>query len=350
MKHTDKRKISSSAKEALRAQAVRMVVKQNIKICKVVKMLNISRTALNNWLNEYHKNGFQGLKAKKMGRPNFTRLSREDIRTIKKMITDKTPNQLKLPFMLWTREAVQKLISRQCKIDVSVITVGRYLKLWGFTPQKPIYKAYEQKSKEVKKWLEEEYPNIQRAANKENAVIHWGDETGFRSDHQAGRTYGRKGRTPEIKKTGRRFRSNMISSLTNRGHLEFMIYRKGFNSVVFIRFMNRLIKNKDQMIYFIVDRHPVHKTKIVNRWIQKHAKSIKIFYLPAYSPELNPDEMVNQDIKSNVIGKKRPAHVEQMESYARKFMKKRQNNPDQVKKYFHARSVQYASADNNVNY
>lgn len=347
MKHTDKRKISHSAKEALRFQAVRMMVKQGISVMDTSKMLNVTRTALYKWLDIYHEHGFQGLKAQKLGRPPSTRLSREQAKLIRKKITDKCPEQLKLPFMLWTREAVQQLIWKLCGIKVSVITVGRYLKRWGFTPQKPIVKAYEQDPKAVKKWLEEEYPAIVRSAKRAGAIIHWGDQTGLRSDHQAGRTYGRQGRTPVIKKSGKRFRSNMMSSLTNRGHLEFMIYRKKFNSQLFIRFMRRLIKGKKQKIYFIVDRHPTHKTKAVKEWIEENSAAIKLFYLPAYSPELNPDEMVNNDLKSHVIGKKRPANVEEMELLTKNFMSRRRRDPEQVKKYFHKDTVRYASADYN---
>ncbi len=347
MKHSDKRKISHSAKEALRYQAVRMIVKQGVSVMVTSKMLNVSRTALYKWLDIYHEQGFQGLKAQKLGRPPSSRISQEEAKMIRKKITDKCPEQLKLPFMLWTLEAVKQLILRLCGVTVSVTTVGRYLKKWGFSPQKPIVKAYEQDPKEIKKWLEDEYPAIMRSAKCVGAIIHWGDQTGLRSDHQAGRTYGRKGRTPVIRKSGKRFRSNMMSSLTNRGHLEFMIYRKKFNSQVFIRFMKRLIKGKKQKIYFIVDRHPTHKTKVVKEWIKENSKTIKLFYLPAYSPELNPDEMVNNDLKTNVIGKKRPANVEEMERWTKNFMNRRRKNPEQVKKYFHKDTVRYASADYN---
>ena len=221
--------------------------------------------------------------------------------------------------------------------------MGRYLQQWGFTPQKPVYKAYEQDRREVKEWLEKKYPDIKVQAHREKAEIHWADEVGMRSDHQAGRTYAKKGATPVIKRTGKRYRINMISSLTNRGTLRFMIFRNGFNAEVFIRFLKKLIKGSARKIYLIVDGHPAHKTKKVKEWLEQNKKKIELFFLPPYSPELNPDELVNQDIKTNVVGKQRTLNIDEMESNVKYFMSKRKKNPEQVKKYFHGKYVRYAA-------
>jgi transposase len=343
MKQTDKRKLSHSAKEALRRQAMQMHFKQGMRISEIMKTLQVGRTALSNWKNSYKKTGMKGLKSNKKGRPKEIRLNKEQIQSVKKWLKDKLPEQLKLPYGLWTREAVQMLIKRKFRIKISITTSGRYLEQWGFSPQKPVYKAYEQDSKEVRDWLEKDYPKIKRKAKKEKAEIHWGDETGMRSDHQAGRSYAPKGKTPVIKKSGKRFKINMISSLTNRGTLEFMVYRTGFNTEVFILFMKQLIKHSRQKIFLIVDRHPAHKTKRVEQWLEENKEKISLYYLPAYSPELNPDELVNQDIKTNIIGKKRPHNVEQMEKNVKTFMKHRRKNAEQVKKYFHKTQVRYAA-------
>jgi len=330
MKQTDKRKISHSAKEVLRRQAMRMHFKQGKRIGDMAKLLQVGRTALNNWKNAYEQSGMKGLKARKKGRSSEKRLTKEQIQKVKKWIKDKLPEQLKLPYGLWTREAVQMLIRRKFRVKISITTTGRYLDEWGFSPQKPVYKAYEQDSAAVREWLEKEYPSIKRKAKKEKAEIHWGDETGMRSDHQAGRTYAPKGKTPVIEKTGKRFKINMISSLTNKGTLEFMVYRTGFNTEVFIVFMKQLIKHSKQKIFLIADRHPAHQTKRVEQWLEENKAKISLYYLPAYSPELNPDELVNQDVKTNIIGKKRPHNVEQMQKNVRSFMRKRRKDKEQV--------------------
>ena len=258
---------------------------------------------------------------------------------------DKLPDQLKLPYGLWTREAVQQLILNRFGIKLSRWQVGRYLKVWGYTPQKPISKAFEQKPEKVKQWLEKEYPAIKRRAKKENAVIYFGDETGMRSDHQAGKSYAPKGKTPVIKRTGNRFSLNMISAISNRGHLQFMIIDGNgrFNSDVFKTFLKQMIKYRKQKIYFVTDNHSAHKTKLLNEWLEKNKKKIEVFFLPPYSPELNPQEYVNQDVKTNVIGKKRPINKNQMKNNVEDFMNKRKNNKKQVKKYFHEKHVRYAA-------
>jgi len=134
-----------------------------------------------------------------------------------RMILSGCPDQMSMPFALWTREAVQQLLSRKFAVEVSVWTVGRYLRAWGLTPQKPVRRAYEQNPAAVRKWLEEEYPAIRELARRAKAQIHWLDEMGLRSDHQAGRSYGRRGETPVVLGIGLLFRRNMISAITNRG-------------------------------------------------------------------------------------------------------------------------------------
>ena len=259
------------------------------------------------------------------------------------MIKDKLPDQLKLAYGLWTREAVAQLIFNRYGIELSRWQVGRYLKQWGYTPQKPISKAFEQKPEKVKQWLETEYPSIKKRAAKEDAVIYFGDETGMRSDHQAGRSYAPKGETPVIKKTGQRFSLNMISAISNKGHLQFMIIDGRFNSEVFQTFLKQMIKYSRQKIYFVTDGHPAHKTKKLNEWLEANKERIEVFFLPPYSPELNPQEYVNQDVKTNVIGKKRPINKAQMRNNVEEFMNKRKNDKRQVQKYFHVSHVRYAA-------
>ena len=202
---------------------------------------------------------------------------------VRQLINDKLPDQLKLPFGLWTREAVQQWIANKFGIELSRWQVGRYLKSWGYTPQKPISKAFEQKPEKVKQWLEKEYPAIKKRALKEKAVIYFGDKTGMRSDHQAGRSYAPAGETPVIKRTGQRFSLNMISAISNRGHLQFRIIDGRFNSEVFQLFLKRMIKYSKQTFYFVTDGHPAHKTKKLNEWLAQNKKCIEVFFLPPYS-------------------------------------------------------------------
>jgi hypothetical protein len=256
------------------------------------------------------------------------------------------PDQLSLPFALWTREAVQELLSRKFDVQVSVWTVGRYLRAWGLTPQKPVRRAYEQNPGAVRKWLAEEYPAIRAQARQFKALIHWLDEMGLRSDHQAGRSYGRRGQTPVVLGTGQRFRCNMISAITNRGRLAFLIFRQRFTTRVFLNFLGRflrLTRKTRRKIFLIVDGHPVHKARSVRHWLTEHAQQIRIFCLPSYSPELNPDELLNQDVKTNALGRVRPVNVHEMMGNLRSYLRITQARPNLVKHYFRERHVAYAA-------
>ena len=260
-----------------------------------------------------------------------------------KLITDRCPDQLKLPFALWTRDAVRQLLAERFDVHASVWTVGRWLRRWGFTPQKPVRRAYERNPEAVRRWLAEEYPAIRRAAKREKAEIHWGDEMGLRSDHQTGVTYGRRGRTPVIPGTGRRFGCNMISTITNRGRLAFMVFKQRFTADVMIEFLRRLIRHSKQKVFLIVDGHPVHRSGKVARWIEEHHQDIRLFRLPDYSPELNPDELLNQDVKSNAVGRQRPEDQTQMIAQVRSYLRSTQRQPSVVMKYFQEEHVAYAA-------
>jgi hypothetical protein len=247
-----------------------------------------------------------------------------------------------LPFALWTREAVQELIARRTGLHLSVWTVGRYLKRWGFTPQKPLRRAYEQDPAAVRRWLDHEYPAIREQARRENAEIHWADEMGVRSQDQRGRSYGRRGHTPVIPCTSQRFGCNMVSTITNRGQLTFMVFEESFRYPVLLRFLRRLIRQAKRKVFVILDRHPVHQAKAVERWVQKHASRIRMFTLPTASPELNPGEYLNQDVKDNAVGRQRPHDKHEMLLNLRSYLRSTQRHPEVVKSYFCHRSAKYA--------
>lgn len=331
-------------------EAIRLKVAEYLKMRlgtqkQTALIFGISERSVRRIYFQYKTGGIRALHNKKRGVQGGKKINGKQSAEVRRLVKDKLPDQLKLPYGLWTREAVQQLILNRFGIALSRWQVGRYLKAWGYTPQKPISKAFEQKPEKVKQWLEKEYPAIKRKAKKENAVIYFGDETGMRSDHQAGKSYAPKGKTPVIKRTGNRFSLNMISAISNRGHLQFMVIDGNgrFNSDVFKTFLKQMIKYRKQKIYFVTDNHSAHKTKILNEWLGKNKKRIEVFFLPPYSPELNPQEYVNQDVKTNVIGKKRPINKGQMKSNVEDFMNKRKNNKKQVKKYFHEKHVRYAA-------
>jgi transposase len=338
----DARHLSPKAQEDLRRRVVR-ALKSGMGKSEAARTFGVSRQAVHNWAKALKQGGSKALAAQKQGRPRQPRLSSVQVRETKRLIRDHCPDQLKLSFMLWTREAVCELLSERFGLSVSVWTAGRYLKSWGFTPQKPVRRAFEQNPEEVRRWLDEEYPAIKKAAKKAGAEIYWGDEMGLRSDHQTGTSYGLKGQTPVILGTGQRFRCNMISALTNRGRLGFMVFKERFTAKKFIEFLRRLVRHAGRMVYLIVDGHPVHRSAKVRKWLAAHEGEIKMFRLPSYSPELNPDELLNQDVKSNALGRRRPRDQSEMIDGVRSYLRGTQKRPEIVCNYFQEKHVRYAS-------
>jgi len=342
MNHNDARSLSPQAQEALRVRVVEAII-GGMRQVDAAKTFQVSRAAIAKWMKQYREHGMNSLAAKPQGRPKGqSRLNGWQAAQIVRAITDKTPDQLKLPFVLWTRQAVAQLIEERFGISLSAWTVGRLLARWGLTPQKPVRRAWEQNPQEVQRWLKERYPKVRAEAKREGAEIHWGDEMGPRSDHQAGTTYGRKGQTPIVPGTGQRWRANMISSITGRGSLRFMVFKHRFNAGVFIEFLRRLIKSVGRKVYLIVEGHPAHKARKLKLWLAEHEEQIRLILLPAYSPDMNPDEFLNHDVKQNAVGRRRASSQDDMIADVRGYLRSTQKQPKIVRSYFHAPSVQYA--------
>jgi transposase len=341
MEIKDARSLPAIAQEDLRQKAIKAVL-DGKKQVEVAKILGVTRQAVGKWVSLFRGGGDKSLKAKRKGRPKGHKLIPWQAAQIVKTITDRHPEQLKLPFYLWTREAVAQLIEQKFSIKVSIWTVGRYLANWGFTPQKPVRRAYEQDPEAVQSWLDKDYPMLQKQAKQEKALIYWGDEMGLRSDDVVGRSYGRRGQTPVIPGTGQRFGCNMISAINNRGQLNFMVFKTRFDFKVFIQFLKRMVRQIKRKVFLIVDGHPVHHATKVHSWIEAHSKQIRLFFLPGYSPELNPDEMLNQDVKSNAVGRRRAKNQHELVANTRSYLRSRQRQPELVKNYFHEEHVRYA--------
>lgn len=345
MIHNDGRRAGAKGQELIRMKAIRMV-NSGMTQKKVGECLGVSRQAVNGWCKTYNEGGFSALKMKQRGFSKGLRrqLSIEQSREIRKMITDKTPDQLKLTFALWNRLAVKELIQDQYGVNLCLSQVGNYLREWGFTPQKPIKKAYEQSPVKVNEWLDEEYPQIKEQAKKENAEIFWGDETAVRSDCQHLRGYAPKGQTPVLKKSGKRFKTNMISAINNQGKLGFMIYKEKMDADMFIRFLQQLIKGRRRKLYLILDNLKVHHSNKVKDWVKEHSEKIELFFIPSYSPELNPDEYLNCDLKANVHRRSMPRNEEKLMDNLEDFMFDLRFDPERIKSYFRHPKIQYAAA------
>jgi transposase len=342
----DARRLPQAAQEELRRRAVALVCEGRAPT-EVARLLDVSRQSVNEWVAAHRVGGAEALAARRRGRRRGEKTALAPLQQaqIAKAIRDKNPDQLRLPGFLWTRALVCELIERRFGIKVTEKTAGRYLRVWGFSPQKPARRALEQDSDAVREWLEQRYPAIEARAYREKARILWADEMGLRSDHTAGRSWSPLGETPVIPGTGRRFGANVISAISNKGHLQFMVFKQRFVAAVFIEFLTRLVRQAGgQKIILILDGHPVHRSAKVRRFIEAHAEQIELEFLPGYSPELNPTELLNQDVKSNALGRRRPHTQNELIDDTRSYLRSTQRQPRLVTRYFDGKHVSYARA------
>jgi len=343
----DFRSASAEVREAIRKRAIILIEKKRMKKGEVAKLFGVNKNTVSNWVKAYKARGTKGLADKKRGAKSENRkaLNAEQEKRIQKLITDRYPEQYKLPFALWTRKAVAELIQKEFGIEIQRTAMGNYLKSWGFTPQKPKKKAYEQNPAKVQKWLEEEYPAIKQRAKEEDAEIHWGDETGCKNQCNHGRSYAPKGKTPVKESMSKAFKINMISTVTNQGKVQFMVYSDNMNADRLIEFMKQLIKSSDRKIFLILDNLKVHHCYIVKEWLETDEikQRMEVFWLPSYSPELNPDEYLNCDLKCGLSHKPAPHNVKQLKENVENHMNMLQQNPARVAKYFTHQDIQYAA-------
>jgi transposase len=340
----DARHLSQEQQALLRQQAVAMG-KTGLKQVEIARLLGVHKDSVNRWLRAFQQQGKRTLLAKKRGAPRPKRLNATQERWLQRQLVERHPEQLKLPFALWTREALAALIARKYGLKIPLRTLTDYLRRWGFTPQKPAKQAVEQQPEAVQCWLETEYPAIVARAKAENALIYWGDEMGLRSDHQAGRSFSPQGQTPVVTVSGKRFRCNMISALSNRGQLVFSVFEGRFVVAVFLGFLERLIRHSQgRKIFLIVDGHPVHRAKAVQEWLVARNPFLELFYLPAYSPDRNPDELLNQELKATVYKTGRPKDKKDLIRKLRARLYAIQKQPGKIQAYFQHAAVAYAAA------
>lgn len=327
-----------------RKQVIRLYKKQ-YGVMQIVELTSLSWPAVRAAIDLYEAGGMSALKPKPRGRKSGEGrvLTPEQEARIRKLIVDQRPEQLKMDFALWTRAAVAELIAREFQITLSVRGIGKYLKRWGFTPQKPIRKAYEQSPEAVKKWIEEEYPAIAERAKAEGGEIHWGDETALVNTDVRGRGYAPKGETPVIYAPGTRQKLSMISTVTNKGRARWMIIDGNFGADQLIEFLEALIKDAARKIFLILDNLRVHHSKPVKAWLTERIDRIEVFYLPSYAPELNPDERLNADMKQ-AIGAKVPVRTKsKLKAAAENHMTVIGSSPERVRAYFQDPKVNYAA-------
>ncbi len=342
MRDNDGRKLDHRTLEVLRLRAVEQVA-AGAHPEDVAAALGMHRKTVYGWLAKQRAGGNKALHAKPVpGRP--PKLSVEQARRIYTLVVGTDPRQLQFEFALWTRDMVGELIAREFGIALSRTAVGRLLRKMGLSPQRPLWRAWQADPDAVARWKNEEFPAIRARAKAEGATVYFADEAGVRSDYHAGTTWAPVGRTPVVKATGARHSLNMISAVTAQGLLRFSTYTGSFTAATFIEFAKKLLADTDQGVYLIVDGHPTHKAKKVKAYVESTGGRLKLFVLPAYSPQLNPDEWVWKNVKHDRVGRTSPKTRVEFVALVRAALRRLQRRPHLVRGFFGDPDLAYITA------
>src|SRR5919199_1284295 len=289
MKHKDMRSLLRAAQEERRRQVIGLR-ESGMGLAAIGREVGLSQTGVFNICQRHRDLGVAGLRSKPHGPPVGTtrRLSMEQEAEIRSLIRRQRPDALGLPFALWSRPAVRALIEQRCGVRLAVRTTGTYLARWGLTAQKPLRRAYEQRPAEVRRWLREAHPAIVAQAKRENGVILWGDETGLRSNDVRGRSDAPRGKTPTVRPSHRRAGVGLISAISNKGVLRWMVLDRAITAAVLIIFLSRLIRDVGRKVFLILDRLPVHRAPAVRAWLAERRGPNEEVFLPAFKPERKP--------------------------------------------------------------
>jgi len=321
------------------------ISKQGKSSKEIAEILDVSLRHVQSTIKAYKDGGIVGINLKQRGRKQGDKrtLTPAQEKEIRNIIVDKNPEQLKLPGCMWTRNNIRDLIKRQYKINMPLSTLGYYLARWGLSVQRPRKQAYKQDGQKVDNWLNEEFPGITERAKIENAEIFFGDEVGVQNTANYAKGYAPIGQTPVVKVESKKMRANMLSAISNRGKLRFVIYKDNMNSDKLIDFMRRLINDIKKKVFLILDNLRVHRSKKVCNWLEKHKSRIEVFYLPPYAPEYNPDELLNADLKREVGNRAMPKNEKELEHNIRSHMKMLQLRPEKIIAFFNGEYTGYAA-------
>jgi transposase len=345
MERSDSRLLPVTALNERRRRAV-MLRLAGMTLDDISTLCELNKNTVIGVMKAYREGGWESVAVRAHRGPSQGSgclLNEQQQETIRALMVEHTPDELDLPFALWSRPAVAALIERETGKRLIVRTVGKYLKRWGYTPQKPLNKAYEQDPAAVQRWLDEQYPAIARRASSEGGEIYWGDETGLRSDDVRGRSYAPQGDTPVVRPNHRREKVGLISAVTNKGVLRWMTLKQAINAALLIGFLKRLVRDAERKVFLILDNLKAHKAPQVKDWLARNRARIEVFYLPSYSPELNPDELLNAELKE-AISKQAPKRSKgELKRAVMGQLHKIAKLPERVKQYFHAPHVAYAA-------
>lgn len=344
MKPFDSRKLTPEVQTYLRQRAI-YLRQQGETFGNIATFLGVHRDTVSGWWQAYQDQGESALKQQRRGRQlgEHRRLSAQQCEALQKHLTQQYPEDFVIDSALWTRRALQTLIQQQYGLSLPLRTLSDYLHEWGFSSQKPMMRAYQQSPEAVGDWLMQDYPQIEAQAQAEKAEIHWGDEAGLATQEIGGKGFAPRGETPVLWTKRHRQRVNYIATVSAQGTVRFKLYQGKFESGVMIEFLQRLVRGSKRKVFLILDRHPVHRSRAVQDWLSEHEAKIRVFFLPSYSPDLNPAEYLNCDLKGGVHSKPPTLSIPALSKRVSSHLRMLQKMPGRVKSYFKHEAIAYAA-------
>jgi transposase len=306
----------------------------------VARVMGVSRSSVFAWWNSYRLRGAEALMTKPTPGPK-PRLSDGQMSRLQRIIIGQNPQQLDFGPALWTREIIRELILRLFGIELSLVSVGSVLARMGMSPQRPLYRAYEQDPQKVADWKERTFPQIQARAKKEGAAIFFADEASVRTNYHAGTTWAPVGQTPVVNGSGKTRSISMVSAVSPRGELCFEIQDEGIKAEHFLTFCKKLIVDAARPVFLIMDNSQVHRARILQEYAAQSKGMLTLFFLPPYSPELNPDEWVWKNVKHDNLGRSSAKSTDDLTKFARAALGRLRQAPGLVRAFFGDPALSY---------
>lgn len=336
----DGRTLTHETSETIRRLAVQRV-KEGERPGAVIASYGLCRTTIYKWLRAERRGGGAALQSRKSSGPPC-RLSAAQRRQVRRWICGKDPRQFGFDFGLWTRRIVSALIEEKFQRKLGLTAVGRLLAQLGITPQKPLRRAYERDPHAIEHWTAVEYPRLRKRARQCGGDIFFLDEAGIRSDAPLQRTWGAKGETPVVATSGQRQSVNAISAVNGRGAFWYNVYSGRFNVDRFIEFLRDFLRTRRRPVFLVVDRHPSHRARVVQQYVQSLRGRLELHFLPGYAPDLNPDEFVWNHLRHKGTSKTPLRQNESLRARVEQDLSALKDDRRMVRSFFHAPSVAYA--------
>jgi transposase len=328
------------AQEAIRPQVVKRILAGE-PVSELARQLGYARQTLHRWFTEYEAGGLEALERTEAPGA-VAKLTDKQTQWLVKTLSSKNPAQMQFAIALWTREIIREVIKRRFGVAMALTSVGKLMRRLGFSVQRPLIRAYERNPVAVDHWLKTQYPDIQKMAKEHRAAIFFGDESGIRSDFHSGTTWAPRGKTPVVERTGKRISCNMLSAISARGEMRFMVRQGGVGAAAFIEFLKRLVHGMKRPVYLIVDGHPSHRAKMTTRFVASLKGKLRLFFLPGYSPDLNPDELVWRHVKHHDIGRQLLEDAADLLPKIHSSLRSLQRRPGIIRAFFRTPSTCYA--------